>query len=120
MTSDAVTLILTRPTFLAVCSAANEATIFDEDDRQRTGSPAETVSDTISETLSELLKPRLGQDGPFEWTVPREWLPAIKNLIPACLLVHDDEELQLRTMETRADFETAQTELIDALGPHTA
>jgi hypothetical protein len=118
MNDEHVSITLSRETAWTMHSAANEATIYDDEEREQGGAPSEADSDLLSDSIDEALEP--GRPGPCTWTVPVSLLPAVRSLIPACLAVHDEEELQIRTMRGAKDLEAAQAELLALLEPYDA
>lgn len=113
MSENLVRLQLSWAAIMVLHSAANEATIFYPDDRERAGAPTEEESAKLSDSVDGLLdEPR---SAPHVWTLPEDLLGPALRLVPACLQILDEQDLGIRTMETPASFAAAQEELLLAV-----
>ena len=110
MSEALVELELSWDTAMVVHSAANEARIFYPEDRARVGGPSAEESQQLLRSVDRLLDHP--GSAPRVWVLSEDLLGPALRLIPACLEILDEVELDIRTMETPASFAAAQAELV--------
>lgn len=109
--TDRVVLRLSEVTVWCLASAANEASIYSDEDRALVGAPSEERAEELSDGLHGLIT-RKPYTMPAHWSVPVDWLPEIRRLIPHVRQVLDDDELGIRSSQTMENFDDAQSELL--------